>query len=183
MARGRKPEPNAQRRGGTQPLPVSAIVEATIQAEVVPVPHVEKPAHVARSPLQSECWDMLVGTGVGFEQCDAPLLESYCYWYAVLRQAEANTLDPSGGVATKMVTVDSEGIETVTGANPDIRTAEKATNMLRHLGDVLQINPSARDRAKLMDAVTKSTQADVVRKTLDGYEQFKRQQKALNAAK
>ena len=55
--------------------------------------------------------------------------------------------------------------------------------MLRHLGDVLQINPSARDRAKLMDAVTKSTQADVVRKTLDGYEQFKRQQKALNAAK
>ena len=55
--------------------------------------------------------------------------------------------------------------------------------MLRQLADALQLTPSARDRAKLVGAMTRSTQADVVRKTLDGYRQFKKQQKALNAAK
>ena len=55
--------------------------------------------------------------------------------------------------------------------------------MLRQIGDVLRINPTARERSKLMDAVTKSTQADVVNKTIEGYEQFKAAQKALNAAK
>lgn len=183
MTRGRKPKPNAQRRGGATPLPVTAIVGAGGAAEIIPAPSIEKPAHVAANAIQSECWDVLVGTGPGYEPCDVPLLESYCYWYAVLRQAEANTLDPAGGVRLNVVSVDADGNEVVLGANPDVRAAERATNMLRQLGDALQVNPAARDRAKLMDAVTKSTQADVVKKTMDGYEQFKRQQRALNASK
>lgn len=183
--KGRKPKPNAQRRGGTQPAAVvPAVLAAQGETAVVLPPRAEKPAHVAGNPLQSECWDNLVGLAGGFEPCDVPLLESYCYWYSVLRQAEQNTIDSLGNVATLAYAYDADGNQVgIAGVNPDIKTAEHATNMLRHLGDVLRINPSARDRAKLMDAVTKSTQADVVRKTIDGYEAFKAAQKALNAAK
>lgn len=184
MTKGRKPKPNAQRRGGAQPLPASMIPADIGAAEIIEVSRAEKPVHVAANPLQSECWDSLVGTGAGFMACDVPLLEAYCYWYSVLRQAEQNTIDSLGRVSTLTYTVDEEGNELgVAGPNPDIRTAERATNMLRHIGDRLRIDPAARDRAKLMDAVTRSTQADVVKKTLDGYEQFKAAQKAINAAK
>lgn len=179
--RGRKPKPNAQRRGGTGPAPIMRA--SAMESEVLDVRAVEKPAGVASNPLQSECWDNMVGLGYGFEQCDVPLLESYCFWYSVLRQAERGVIDSDGRVNTLLHTVDEEGNPTgILGPNPDLRTAEKATNMLRQLGDALRINPTARDRARLMDAVTKSTQADVVRKTLDGYEQFKAAQKALNEA-
>lgn len=181
--KGRKPKPDAQRRGGAKPAPVAAVADLG-EAAVIELEHVRKPAHVAANPLQSECWDALVGISANFEECDVPLLESYCYWYSVLRAAEAGTIGQDGKVRTIAHTVDEDGNPTgIAGPNPDIRTAERATNMLRHLGDVLRINPSARDRAKLMAAVTKSTQADVVRKTIDGYERFKAAQKALNAAK
>lgn len=181
--KGRKPKPNAQRRGGTQPAP---IVPATVlDAKVVEVPRcLEKPPQVASNPLQSECWDAMVGLGFDFEPCDIPLLESYCFWYSVLRKAEGSVIHDDGSVHTVVYEVDEEGNpKRVIGPNPDLRTAEKATNMLRQIGDVLRINPTARERSKLMDAVTKSTQADVVNKTIEGYEQFKAAQKALNAAK
>lgn len=182
MVRGRKPKDGAQRRGGATPFAMSARVA---DVEIMEAPAVTKPAHVESNPLQSECWDNLVGTSRNFEPCDVPLLEAYCYWFAVLRQAEANTLTASGGVVTLIGKLDDEG-DVVAGSaspNPDIRIAEKATNMLRQLGDALNLTPTARDRAGLMRAMTKSTQADVVRKTLEGYEQFKAAQKALNEAK
>jgi len=182
VVKGRKPKPNAQRRGGAQPAPI--VPASVVEAEVVQVAHLEKPQRVAENPLQSECWDNMVGLGAGFEPCDVPLLESYCFWYSVLRQAERGVIDDLGRVSTLVYNVDEEGNPiSVSGPNPDIRTAEKATNMLRQIGDALRINPAARDRARLMEAVTKSTQADVVKKTIEGYEQFKAAQKALNAAK
>lgn len=180
--KGRKPKPNAQRRGGAQP---SQIVPATvIDAQVVEVPAgLEKPLGVAQNPLQSECWDAMVGLGFNFEPCDVPLLESYCFWYSVLRKAEASVIHGDGSVHTLEYELDDDGNpKRVIGPNPDLRTAEKATNMLRQIGDALRINPTARERSRLMDAVTKSTQADVVKKTLDGYEQFKAAQRALNEA-
>lgn len=48
------------------------------------------------------------------------------------------------------------------------------------LADRLQLTPSARDRAGLMQAMTKSTQADIVSKTMKGYEEFKRLTNAKN---
>lgn len=184
MAKGRKPKPDAQRRGGAQPLPVEAIIHAGT-AQIIEAPSVSKPAHVAANRLQSECWDSIVGTSQNFEQCDIPLLEAYCYWFSVLRQCESNTVGADGFVVTLVGKVDEDGNVQPgsTSPNPDLRNAEKATNMLRQLADALQLTPSARDRAKLVGAMTRSTQADVVRKTLDGYRQFKKQQKALNAAK
>ena len=181
--RGRKPEPNAQRRGGAQPLDITPA--QVVDAQIVQEPtRLEKPANVARNPLQSECWDSMVGLGYNFEPCDVPLLESYCFWYSVLRKAENSVIHADGSVHTVVYELDEDdNVKGIIGPNPDLRTAEKATNMLRQIGDALRINPTARERSKLMDAVTKSTQADVVRKTLDGYEQFKAAQKALNAAK
>lgn len=182
MGKGRPPSPNAQRRGGAQPV----AVEFLGRPATVAVPAaLAKPAHVAQSAIQSECWDNLVATSPNFAPCDVPLLESYCFWYAVLRQAEANVLAPNGGVYTTVGKLDDDGV-TVPGTasvNPELRNAEKATTMLRQLGDALNLTPTARDRAGLMRAMTKSTQADVIKKTLDGYEQFKAAQKALNAAK
>lgn len=182
MGKGRPPEANAQRRGGAQPVAVEFI--GNTEPAIAPSKLI-KPAHVAENALQSECWDNLIATSANFAPCDVPLLESYCFWYAVLRQAEANTLAPGGGVYTVVGKVDEEGnaVPGTTAPNPELRNAEKATTMLRQLGDALNLTPTARDRAGLMRAMTKSTQADVIRKTLDGYEQFKAAQKALNAAK
>lgn len=184
MARGRKPKANAQRRGGAQPIPVGAIVQA-VEAEIIEPSSIEKPAHIAENPLQSECWDNLVGVSKNFEPCDVPLLEAYCYWFSVLRQVESNTVTDDGFVITLIGKLDDEGnvVSGSTSPNPDLRNAEKATNMLRQLADALQLTPTARDRAGLMRAMRESTQADIVKKTLDGYEQFKKQQKAVNAAK
>ena len=184
MGKGRKPKAGAQRRGGAQPVAVE-LLGCAADAAVIELPAVEKPAHVAANPLQSECWDNLVGASPNFAACDVPLLEAYCYWYAVLRQAEANTVTDDGFVLTLVCKHDEYGnvVAGSTAPNPDIRNAEKATNMLRQLGDALNLTPTARDRAGLMRAMTRSTQADVVRKTLDGYEQFKKHQKMLNAAK
>ena len=180
MTRGRKPKANAQRRGGTRPTDLASPAPAAVVLDQA----VRKPERIAENPLQSECWDNLVGLGFGFEACDLPLLEAYCFWYSVLRQAQSNTIGIDGRVTTLLHVVDGDGNPVgVAGVNPDIKTAEKATNMLRHLGDALRISPAARDKAALMQAVTKSTQADVVRKTIDSFEQFQAAQKALNAAK
>ena len=187
MARGRKPKPNAQRRGGVAPATVEMLQAS--DARVVPAsivePAVEKPDHIAANPVQSACWDSLIGTARNFEECDVPLLEAYCYWYAVLRQSELQTITEDGRVITLYGKEGEDGFvdPSTYKPNPSLRNAEKATNMLRQLGDALNLTPTARDRAGLMQAMTKSTQADVVRKTLDGYEQFKKQQKALNAAR
>ena len=182
MTKGRKQKQGAQRRGGAQPVPVEVLL-GTSQAHIIEAEQVRKPAHIAANPLQSDCWDSLVGESGNFDPCDVPLLEAYCYWYAVLRQAESNTITDDGKVVTLCGQYSKEGELTRTVANPDIHTAEKATNMLRQLGDALNMTPTARDRAGLMRAMTKSTQADVVRKTIAGYEEFKKRQKALNAAK
>ena len=176
--KGRKPKPDAQRRGGMRPEMLQATV---IEAGAIEPQRIEKPAHIAMNPLQSECWDNLVATSPNFEQCDVPLIEAYCFWFAVLRHAETGMITPDGEVLTVYELETERGVKL--SANPDLRTAEKATAMLRLLGGELNLTPSARDRAGLMRAMTKSTQADMVKKTMDAYEQFKRQQKALNEAK
>ena len=184
MVRGRKPKANAQRRGGVQPASLASM-SSNEPATIIEHSGVEKPAHIAANPLQSACWDNLVGASLNFAPCDTPLLEAYCYWYSVLRQAQSQTITSDGRVITLYGKKTPDGV-TDPGSvrpNPDIKNAEKATNMLRQLGDALNLTPTARDRAGLMQAMTKSTQADVVRKTLDGYEQFKKYQKALNEAK
>lgn len=170
--RGRKPKENAIRRGGAGALSV----------EATPVTAIVKPPHVAANPTMSACWDTLIDGAVGLRESDTPLLESYCYWYAVLRQATSQTITPDGKVITMVGTRNADGHPDPSSVrmNPDIRTAEKATQMLQRLGDALNATPTARMRAGLVDAMTRSTQADVVRKTLDGYEEFKRM-RAANA--
>lgn len=180
--KGRKPKQGAQRRGGTEPVPVEVLIQPE-QAQIIEPDRAQKPAHIAANPIQSACWDDLVGASPNFAPCDVPLLEAYCYWYAVLRQSETQTIDSEGKVITMVGQYGKEGELMKYVGHPDIRTAEKATTMLRQLGDALNLTPTARDRAGLMQAMTRSTQADVVRKTLDGYEEFKKRQKALNAAK
>lgn len=175
MARGRKPKKSAQRRGGHEPEVQEA---AIMQNETL-----SKPMHIAANPLQSECWDTLIGSSPNFQKSDIPLLESYCFWYAVLRQAESQTITPDGRVITLYGSKGDDAQGSVR-ANPDIRTAEKATAMLMRLGDALNLSPIARDRAGLVKAMTKSTQMDIVSKTIEGYKRFQiEQKKALDAAK
>lgn len=178
--KGRKPKPAAQRRGGIRPEMLKAA--AVLDAEIIEAPRVEKPAHIAMNPLQSACWDSLLATSPNLEQCDIPLMEAYCFWYAVLREAEGSIIAPGGEMSISYEMEDSKG-NVKRSQNPDLRTAEKATSMLRLIGGELNLTPTARDRAGLMRAMTRSTQADAVKKTIEGYEQFKKQQKALNAAK
>lgn len=174
MTRGRRPDANAIRRGGAKP--------DVQRLEAVPVAHISKPAHIAANPTMSACWDGLVGDADYREQ-DLPLLESYCLWYAVLRQVEGQVVTADGRVVTLIGLHGPDGriVPETLKANPDIATAAQATNMLRHLAAELQATPAARDRAGLVQAMTRSTQADVVSKTLAGYEEFKRMQAATDA--
>lgn len=177
--KGRKPKTAAQRRGGIKPEMLKA---SLLDAEIIEAPRVSKPAHIAMNPLQSACWDSLLATSPNLEECDIPLMEAYCFWYAVLREAEGCIIAPTGEMAISYEIEDSKG-NVKRSQNPDLRTAEKATSMLRLIGGELNLTPTARDRAGLMRAMTRSTQADAVKKTIEGYEQFKKQQKALNEAK
>ena len=167
---GRRPKANAIRRGGTQP---AEVVEATV------VGGIQKPEHIAANGIMSDCWDVMVAGSPAFEPMDEPLLEAYCLWYAILRQSEAQVVTEDG-VVTLFGEQDDEG-RVLTGtvkANPDLRTIQNATNMLRQLAVELQATPAARDRAGLMQAMTRSTQADIVKKTMEGYAEFRRRRDA-----
>lgn len=172
MVKGRRPDANAIRRGGVKPdvQPVEASIVGRIQ----------KPDHIAANPTMSRCWDVLVAGSPAFQPMDAPLLEAYCLWYAILRQAESQTVTPDGRVITLYGEKGADGkvLPTTVKANPDIRTAQQATNMLRQLAVELQTTPAARDRAGLVQAMTRSTQADVVKKTMEGYAEFRRRRDA-----
>lgn len=165
--KGRKPKKDAIRRGGHSP-------EAVPAAIVAPAPSVQKPPAVAINPLMSACWDSLVGFATEFEPSDAPLLESYCYWYAVLKGAMEGTMRLDGSVATTISAYDEDGNPdpSTTKANPDLRTAEKATTMLRQLGDALNISPAARVRSGYLRAATASTVAGLVQQTDEGFAKF-----------
>ena len=82
-------------------------------------------------------------------------MEAWCFW-AVVRDQCARDLDDD--------------------PPPElIRKAEKASTMLMRLGDQLHLTPTARQRAGLISAMTRSTQADVVTKTR---EEFRRMREA-----
>ena len=181
MTKGRKPAKNAQRRGGHEPA-------QEIAAQVVSVPQtIAKPLSVAVNPVMSDCWDALIGAAPGFDERDLPLLESYCFWYAVFCEASQSMMTLDGRVSTTVEKVDPETGEPIPGeakANPNLRTAEKATTMLRQLGDALNISPTARVRSGLMQAMTASTVEDLARRTSEGYAKFKAEKarKALPGA-
>lgn len=173
MTKGRKPTKNAQRRGGHEPA-------QELVAEVIgAVPTLQKPVSVAVNPVMSECWDSLIGSAPCFDERDIPLIESYCFWYAVFCEASQSMMSLDGRVSTLVEKYDAETGEPEPGsakANPNLRTAEKATTMLRQLGDALNISPTARVRSGLMQAMTASTVEDLARRTSEGYSRFKASQ-------
>lgn len=136
---------------------------------------VEKPPHVAANPTMSGCWDLIVGSSLNFEPADAPLLDAYCYWYVIYLQACNQTVTEDGRVVTLYGSKNESGrVDPATvRANPDIQTAKKATEMLMRLASLLHLTPEARDRSSLTQALAKSTQADVVNKTIANYRAFK----------
>lgn len=169
--KGRKPKESAQRRGGHQPQD-AAVLQATV---VEAPPAIAKPFNVAMNPTMSACWDELVDGACMFEPTDVPLLESYCYWYAVFKRACEGTMTLDGRIATTIGVEGEDGAvdPSTVKANPDLRTAEKATDMLRKLGDALNISPTARVRSGLMRAMTASTVAGLVQSNDEGFAQFR----------
>lgn len=172
MTRGRKPKADAIRRGGHGPATPAELVAVPIGGMEPAGP--EKPANVARNPTMSECWDRMVAKSGLLGEEDVPLLEAYCFWYAVLRQAESSVVRPDGAVATVHAAIGEDGEVDYTTAipNPDLKTAEKATAMLRQLGDALAMTPTARIRSGLMRAMTASTVAGLVKQTDEGFAKF-----------
>lgn len=170
--KGRKPKADAIRRGGRNPLHVAA--------EPVEARTLQAPPLVAGNPTMLACWELIVGDSPIFQPSDIPQLEAYCYWYAVLQQCEQQTITADGRVVTMFARKDADGRNDPNSirANPDIRTAEKATAMLRLLGGELNLTPTGRARAGLVEAMTRSTQADVIKKTAEGLARFKEQQRA-----
>lgn len=175
MAKGRKPKPDAQRRGGHSADGGAVALEARVADGAPASLGPAKPAHVAVNATMSECWDNLIGAAPFLTQQDAPLMESYCYWYAVFRQALESTMTLDGRVVTLVAKKDDDGMTdpSTVRANPELRTAEKATEMLRKIGDALNISPTARIRTGIMAAMAASTVDDLARKTDEGYRRFK----------
>ncbi len=170
MTRGRKPQADAQRRGGHSPEPEPVLAQA--------LPHGAplKPPTVAVNPVMSEAWDTLVGAAPFLTAQDAPLVESYCYWYAVFRQALEQTMTLDGRVMTTVAKRDPETGEpdpSTIKPNPDLRTAEKATTMLRQIADTLNISPTSRIRTNIMAVMAASSADELARKNDEGYRKFK----------
>lgn len=171
MVKGRKPDAKAVRRKHAPPQPESV----NLVAEIAPPSKLSVPEFVAENATMRTCWNEIVGDGYQYTDADVPQLEQLCYWYAVYRQCVANTVLPNGMVVTKMgrKTEDGEFDPMSTKAHPDIKTAKEASGMFRTLAAELGVSPLARQKMGLMEAVTHSTQADLVRKTEDLFERFK----------
>lgn len=184
MSKGRPPKPDAVRRGGKKPD--DGVIQAVVCDELhAPAPSVEKPDTVRINPTMSRIWDELVGSAPGFEQCDVPLLEAYCYWYAVFQNAMYSTMDLDGRVSTVVAKRGEDGEPDASTArqNPDLRTAREATDQMKKLADALNISPVARVRSGLMRAMTASTAADLAARTRAGAELFARERGRLDAPK
>ena len=172
VTRGRKPKADAQRRGGLVPR-----IQEAVAVDASPV---EKPPHIAANPTMSACWDMLFAHTSHHAPEDVPLMDAYCYWYSVYLQACNQTITPDGRVVTLYGEKKQDGTTNpaTVRVNPDINPAKKATEMMMRLASVLEISPESRARAGLVSALTKSTQADVVSKTIASYTHMKRLQDA-----
>lgn len=115
-------------------------VEAKI-VEAVPIP---VPAKVEADERMAEKWGLCIGSHSQLRPEDAPLIEAWCVWAIVQDESApgALALDPEA-----------------------LRAHEKATTMLMRLSDALHLSPTARQRAGLIEAMTKSSQLDVAAKT------------------
>lgn len=144
--RGRKPKEGAVSRGGIIP---TRQVDAQIVEHDPPV----MPARVAGNPEMAQLWDEHLSWQGHLRAEDAPMMEAWCFWAVVSDQC-ARDLDDD--------------------PSPElIRKAEKASTMLMRLGDQLHLTPTARQRAGLISAMTRSTQADVVAKTRDEFRRLR----------
>lgn len=168
--KGRKPDNKAVRRN-PKPSPQAELIA---QPASMP-PALAKPDSVLANPTMNRCWDLVVGDGYQYTAADIPQLEMLCYSYAVYRQCVDNTLTPDGRVITKIGRINEEGnIDPATAkAHPDIKTAREAMATYRTLADELGVSPLARQKMGLLEAVTHSTQADLVKKTEELFERFK----------
>ncbi len=175
--KGRKPDKNATRRKQIQKPQAELIAEPT----GLP-PKLQKPDTVLANPTMNQCWDMVVGDGYQYSAADIPQLEMLCYSYAVYRQCVQNTMLPDGRVVTKIGRIGENGtIDPATAkAHPDIKTAREAMATYRTLADELGVSPLARQKMGLLEAVTHSTQADLVKKTQELFTRFKGQLGAPN---
>lgn len=167
--KGRPPKETAVRRG-LKPTEVTAtVIEALAE--------VEKPESVLASPHMERVWDAAVKDAPDIRQVDSPLLELYCAWYAIGQQAMRQVITPEGKIVTLTGKLDPStggyAPESLRAA-PDIHTLQVATDNMRRLASELNITPAGRARAGLVDAMTKSTQADVIRKTELGFEEFRK---------
>lgn len=171
MVKGRKPDAKAVRRKSAPPVELAA--------EPMGMRKLRKPDAVLANPTMSACWDSIVGDGFQYDEADLPQLEQLCYWFAVYRQCMANTVMSDGRVVTKVgrTVDDGKGGRQLdpmsTKTHPDIRTAKEASTMFRALASELGVSPLARQKMGLMEAVTHSTQADLVRKTEELFARFK----------
>lgn len=167
MVKGRKPKADAVRRRKDPPGHAEELAATVVCA-------LQKPDSVCANPTMERCWDFIVGEGTQYTEADVPGLEQMCYWYAVYQQCMQNTLLPDGRVVTRVARVVEGVADPMTlKQHPDIKTAQQAANMFRMLASEYGVTPLARQRLGLMDAMTKSTQADLVKKTEELFERFK----------
>lgn len=131
---------------------------------------VRMPVAVEVNPALSLIWDECIAPVPAWKPQDVPLLVAWCQWYAILLKAGGNVVHDNGKVSTVFAKEGGDGAI----PNPDIKNLEKATTMLMRLGDQLNLTPNGRMRAGLMDAMTKSTQADVIRKTQMDFDEFRK---------
>lgn len=150
--RGRKPKEAAVRRGGAE-----GAIEA--RAEVLAPCEVEKPADIAMTPSLSETWDMVVGTGVGYQGADAPFLSQLVYNIEAARQAWARCRMPDGSLRLTIPVgdPDADGACADFKPNPYIKIANDTTNMAIRLAEQLGCTRTARARLGLTQSIAAAT--------------------------
>ena len=150
--RGRKPDQLAARR-------LKDKAELSTGANGGRRGELAKPASVCLSPNMAEIWDSIVGTGLAYDERDAPMLEQLVFYLEAARQAREECTSADG---TLLLMVGKGEPDPATGRyldykpNPYLKVMDSAVDKALKLADQLGVTPLARARLGLTQAQGKA---------------------------
>lgn len=155
--RGRKPQANAIRRGGSGQDGALEVTAEPITAEI------EKPADIAATPALSETWDMVVGHGVGYQGADMPFLVQLVYNVEAANEAWGKCRMPDGSLRLTLPVGEPDecGVYHDYKPNPYIKIANDSTAMAMRLADQLGCTRTARARLGLTQSIAAAAQLSI----------------------
>lgn len=153
---GRMPDAKAVRRVGK---PMAEVLPDTGSKLV-------KPQMAVENPCMSRIWDQLISDAGGFEECDAPFMESLVFNLAVVDECRRNILDENGNVRP-LVKVETDDGEILVKPNPYQRAMKDAETMALKLAQEMGLTRFCRAKLGLTQAMSQEKVALSIANEID----------------